>query len=248
MEQSNLKYQASDEVEIDLKELIIYICRRWRSIFVTIVVGAVLLAGAWAVKFVHDGNILTRSPEVIKPALKYAGIGALLALVVICVIYVIRFCFTASLRNTDELKNRFGMFLLGCVYTPVNRSHRCAFDRWLARAEGYPAQVDMDRELAIVAAKLEVLAPEHGRVLITGTVEKEQLDRICQGIQRHMPENTLTVLAIENPMRNADSVHEIQNSQYVLVERIRKSKTYDIQQLLELADACGAKALGAVVQ
>lgn len=200
----------------------------------------------------EENRDLTKDMEEVespdrRSLVKYAVLGGMLGVFLACVYIFLRYLLGRTLWDEMELKKQFGFQVLASVYDPVpaeKRNKRFWGDRLIDRLVGAAEPVDIEGQYAVAAAKIRVLAG--GRpVLITGTVCKEQLEQVLEGVQTCLPEG-MACAASENLLNVPGKVLELKDTAVVLVEAIQQSKLQELDRLVELLEIGGAEVIGAV--
>ncbi|MCD7748993.1 MAG: hypothetical protein LUH42_02965 [Oscillospiraceae bacterium] len=181
-----------------------------------------------------------------KDVIVYAIVGAVLGFLVVCVVDFCRWFFGGTLRGPEVLADRYALPLLGSVYYPYTEEQekkRNKLDRLLDRLSGIE-KPEPEKEYALTAAKLQVLSKEGRRLMVTGTLEKQRLEEVCQALNQCLPADGQTAFAAENPMRDPDAMLQVSGCDILLVEGVRKSRSAEVDELFRFLHLSQANIVG----
>lgn len=168
---------------------------------------------------------------ILKSGIKYGGLGGLLGVFLstfgICAIYLMN----GKLNSDEDLKQRFGIKLLGSFSEIRRKRAFCGIDNWLARLEGKDDLAD-NTACDMIAACIETLADKEQPVLFTGTVSEEVLKGLAAKLQERLPGRMLELAGDIN--RNPAALRKISEySEIILVEVRKVSKYREIEKEIE---------------
>ncbi len=177
---------------------------------------------------------------------KYMVLGAVAGVFLVCVIAFLRYLLGGKLRGGEELKERYGIRVLGSLYrTPVR--HRRGVDRLLDRFDDNGKAVEEDQVYALIAAGLQVLNDRSSvKLFITGTPERACFLGLQENLEKLLPSDSFRVEAIENPVYHADAMLKIRDGVLLLAEKPGVTKKKELDRLAELLTAAKAEVAGAV--
>jgi len=185
----------------------------------------------------------------IKDVVKFAILGAIAGGCVICGIAFLQYFVESKLRRGEELKERYGVRVLGDYH--VAKQKRNLIDRMLDRWAGIPGCVDAEKEAALTAAKIQILAPvEEGkkRIVVTGTVSSDALDPVGTSLRASLPVDRYEICVLPNPVYDANALLQIKDAIVVMVEACGVSDKRHIAELMDILRAGKANVLGVVLQ
>ncbi|MCD7844712.1 MAG: hypothetical protein LUG57_02430 [Oscillospiraceae bacterium] len=189
----------------------------------------------------------TTSTDVsLKKVVVYAVVGAVLGFLLVCVVAFCRWFFGGTLRGPEALTDRYALPMLGSVYYPYTEEQekkRNKIDRLLDRLSGIE-KPEPEKEYALAAAKLQVLGKEGRRLMVTGTLEKQQLETVCQALNKCFPADGPSAFAAENPMRDPDAMLQVGGCDILLVEGVRRSKSAEVDELFRFLRLSQASVVG----
>ncbi len=190
--------------------------------------------------------------EIVKSSIKTLIIGGIIGGVVFAV--VVAFCalLSGKLLNPSDVKNRFGIRLIGEL--PTSRVKKpFAFVSRLFAAFGGITMVPEDYErmakTAGMSLKSELSAREDAKdwknIVLTGTVSEEELQKLLKAMD---VDAAYHVTAVSDILTNAASIEKVVAADcVVLVEKQEVSKAADIAKELEALKAWNKPVIGAVV-
>ena len=125
---------------------------------------------------------------LVKNGIKYALIGAITGIVLVSGCLVLCYMVGGKLHTADELERRYGVKVLGVLPSVDKKRPGFAVDHLIRKLSGEDRRKN-ESEL-IVRSSLSIWNQmENGKtVLITGTVEKDCLDRLRKQFEQQLPE------------------------------------------------------------
>jgi len=197
---------------------------------------------------VADATAAAAAPASRKSSVvKYTLLGAVLGGIVVCGVAFLQYFFDKKLRNAEELKEQFGLRVIGSLYTPAVEK-RDKVNRMLDKWAGCAEPVDKDKTYGLIAAELQMQTgntPE--KILVTGTVDGTVLQDVAGRLKAVLPEKEFSVCAGGNPLYNADTMLQIKQCAILLVEGRHASDKREIAKLAEILQVAKARVLGAVL-
>lgn len=169
-----------------------------------------------------------------------AGGGAILLLLLI--IYLT----SGKLRKESDMKRFFGFPILGYLYYSVRK--RGPVTHLLNKLEGYPTRAERIKAYDLAAAAIEVRRKkETERIMVTGTLKSEIITEICENLREKLPENGYDIIAMPNPVYNAEALRKLRRYSVIVIEGKEKSRLIEIAKLSDLLKDCGAVVMGTIV-
>ncbi len=175
-----------------------------------------------------------------------AVIGAFLGAIAVFAYLLLAACTDKYLRDARELEVRFGLFSLGRVHLSqdgAQKKRRCRIDRWIDKLDGQSSAAAA-QEYALTAAKLEVLSRGQ-KILLTGTVAQEVLDKVSEEIRKYLPEDC-QIQVKESPLYHADAMKLLADHEVLLVEQLNHTQKKEIVRLVEFLNKSESRILGVV--
>ncbi len=190
--------------------------------------------------------------EVIKSAIKMLIIGGVVGAVLVAVIIAFAALLSGKLLNPEDVKNRFGLRVIGQL--PVARIKKpfAFISRWFAKFGGITATPeDYDRLAKMVGTsiKSDLSAREEAagwkKVAFTGSISAAELESTVSALGM---DASYTVICAPDVLTNADAIQKLSEADcVVLVEKQEESTLADITKELEALRAWNKTVLGAVV-
>ena len=185
--------------------------------------------------------------DIVKNGIKFALIGLILGIFVVgginCGYYILR----GKLHESDEIVSVYGINILGVF--PKKIEKRRAFsgiDRWLLKLENRNERSDEEVALRISLAAERKLG-DTDKVLLTGNVEKSELDKIQNLLSVDLPKNQ--ILVGEDMTENVDTVRRLKSgiNKVILVEQREYSAMSRIKEEISTIDEQGVEIVGSIV-
>ncbi len=205
-----------------------------------------LLLAAAELHELQDEYPITVSGFSSGSVVRYAMLGAVLGVFLVCCAAFIQYFFNGTLRGAEEFRDRYGVEVLGSLYQPPVRTNRV--DRWLDRLSGYGYTVDPDREYSLIAARIQVMEDARPvKIIVTGTLSMDQLESVQDHVRALLPEDEYQVEAMPNPVYQAESVLSIKGSTLLLAEAVGVSEKSELNKLADLLVSAKASVIGSVL-
>ena len=183
--------------------------------------------------------------SIIKEGVKYGilgcFVGALLVVFCVCVVYVMN----GKINTDDDLKNRFGLKLLGgFLQTRVKRVFS-GIDMWLDRLEGRDIVSD-ETVVDIISSNILGMINKGESIFLTGMVEETRLADLTEKIQQRL--SKLKFGLGTDIVHNAESLQNLQQYDIViLVVSRRQTKLREIEKEIEVVHNMKKELLGYIV-
>lgn len=184
--------------------------------------------------------------KIAKEGIKFALIGgvggAFLVAFYFCMIYVL----CGKVHTDEELKDRFGVKILGVFALPVKTGAFSAVDRWLERLEGKAVRPSDQEVLERIVLNLCNYAGSAKSVLVTGTVMKDRLEELTELLAERLP--GIQLVSGGDMNQDSDTLRLLAECEaVVLVEEREVSKYQKIQKEKEAIDALKKPVLGCII-
>ena len=188
--------------------------------------------------------------EQIKTSIKLLIIGGIVGAVVVAVLIAFGALLSGKLLNPEDLKNRFGLRVIGQLPGKRVKKPFAFVSRWFAAFGGITAKPeDYDRLAKMVGSSIKSdLASretECKKLAFTGTVSEKELRKAvdAMGLGKEF-----SVVCAADVLTNAESIEKVAAADcVVLVEKQEQSMLADITKELEALKAWNKTVLGAVV-
>lgn len=186
------------------------------------------------------------SAGALKQGIKYGilggTLGCFMAVFFICMIFLM----SGKVASEKELKNRFGVKILGVLPIEEKKWVFSGVDRWLDKMEGKNLQLSRETAYQVISANIQNYAEETGKLLITGTVSDEQLSELTSQLKETLPGYEVQVAG--NMLVQASTLKKLPQCDGVILVEMRKKSTYAvIEQELETVKNVGKDVVGVVV-
>lgn len=182
---------------------------------------------------------------LLKSGIKYGFLGGVLGAfgVVFCVCVV--FLMSDKVNSDKELKNRFGIKLLGTFTRPRPKRAFSGIDNWLDRLEGKKTWTE-DSVFELITVNIKNYLEGYHSVLLTGTIDTEKLETISQELRARLPE--LTLETGENMNTSAETLQKLPGyDAVILIEECSVSKYSEIQMEIETIYNVKKNVIGCIV-
>lgn len=180
----------------------------------------------------------------VSSAVKMAIVGAVLGAFAVCGVDFVRFLTTHRLNGSYELKDRYGLRILGNLHCSGRKG---GINRLLDRWAGEPTKVDEGREYALAASAIRVEDDGKKPVLVLGTAGLDVTQKVCAGLQSALPELAERMASAGNPVYDAPALEKLGDSLVVLAESVEHSNKQELDRLAELVHVSHAQVLGVVL-
>lgn len=169
--------------------------------------------------------------STLKTGIKYGVLGGILGVFLsafgVCAVYLM----SGKLNSDEDLKQRFGIKLLGSFSEVRKKRAFSGIDNWLVWLEGKENVADA-AACDMIAANIETLADKEHPVLFTGTVNEEALKELIAKLQERLSGWKLEPVGDIN--RNPVALRKIpEYSEIILVEARKVSKYREIEKEVE---------------
>lgn len=189
--------------------------------------------------------------EVIKKSIKLSIIGGLVGFVAVVVIVVFVTILSGKLLNPKDVKDRFGLRIIGELPAKRVKKPFAFVSRWFAKFGGItatPEDFDCLVKMVGVSIKSDLASREDSnwtKIAFTGTVSEEELTNTVAAMGL---DSAYTAICAADILTNAESIEKLSEADcVVLVEKQEVSTMTDIAKELEALRAWNKPVLGAVV-
>jgi len=190
--------------------------------------------------------------EVIKSAIKMAIIGGVVGAVLVAVIIAFGALLSGKLLNPEDVKNRFGMRVIGQLPAKRVKKPFAFVSRWFAKFGGItatPEDYDSLAKMVGTSIKSDVSARAEAadwkKIAFTGTIAAEELEAVVASLGM---DASLSAICASDVLTNAESIQKLSEADcVVLVEKQEESTLADITKEIEALKAWNKTVLGAVV-
>lgn len=210
-----------EEKEIDLKDMLYYICKKWRSVGICSLAAMVIMILVKIPALVDLKGI----GAILKHLGKYALIGFLVGFFLLCVIYAIIYVTSDKIKSENEFKTNCRLDILGVL--PKNDGKKLnGVDRYVRRIFG------INRRAKEFNTLVDRLAEEIKAVLSTKSISKSDVKTIFVTVVSTETDKTAVELSklinsrlngnikmtvAGNILENAESVRTVMNADVILM-------------------------------
>ena len=190
--------------------------------------------------------------EVIKNAIKLLVIGGIIAGVVLCVFVAFGALLSGRLLNPEDVKNRFGLRVIGQLPTERVKKPFAFVSRWFSVFGGITiVPEDYNRLAKMIGSSLKSdltsneESSEWKKITFVGMISEEEMKK-CIGTLG-MDSSYQLVCAVD-VLTNAESIEKVASADcVVLVEKQEETKVADMEKELEALKAWNKTVLGVIV-
>lgn len=182
---------------------------------------------------------------LLKSGIKYGilggVLGAFMAVFLICVVFLM----SDKLSSEKELKNRFGLKVLGVFAQKRKKRAFSGIDNWLDRMEGKIGTAE-EKVYEVLAVNVENYKEDSGKLMLTGTVNDAVLQDIAGKLRPMLKGIDLQVASDMN--ESAATLKQLPDCDgIILVEERGNSKFAGIEQEIEVIKNLKKKIIGCIV-
>ncbi len=191
------------------------------------------------------------SLEVVKSSIKMLIIGGVVAAMLVVIGIACACLFSGKLLNPEDIRNRYGVRVIGMLPTDRVKKPFAFVSRWFAKFGGItvkPEDYDAIAKMIGSSIKQSMNVAESvmgKKVVLTGTVAEEELKRVANAIPT---DGAYAVEYTSNVLVNAEAIEKVADADaVVLVEKQESSLHADVAKELETLKAWNKTVLGAIV-
>ena len=266
-----MDYKNSDEREVNLKSMLFAMLYQWKKILVVGVVLALALGGfrfCRALAQMRDADAAattqttvleedqkaaqeTEPPaetvvslgSAVMDGIKWAILGGVAGVLAVCFVACIGFICGDRVFSGGELKDRFGLKIMGSVCGEQEKSDRLT--RWLKRKEGRLMENSPENE-ALLAANLRNYCRNAGTVLVSGDLDGEAAEAFAGELKRLLPD--IRFECHGSLVKDPEAVRKLPECDGVLLVAICGASRYShVENALERVTDAGKPVIGCVV-
>lgn len=183
--------------------------------------------------------------SILKAGIKYGVLGWLAGAFLVAFGVFVAFVMNGKLSSDNDLKDRFGLKLLGAFAQKRTKRSFSRVDDWLDRLEGRE-NISEDLTYEMIAANINNFLDRGSSVFLTGAVKEDTLQDLVMKLKEKLPEFKLGFGA--DMTREVSTLREI--SEYdaiILVEARAESKLTKIEREVETIKNLKKNVLGYIV-
>ncbi len=185
--------------------------------------------------------------ETLQNGIKFALIGLILGIFVAGGFYCGYYILKGRLHESDEMSTIYGINVLGVF--PKRLSKKKLFsgiDKWLLKLENGSDRSDEEVALRI-ALTAERKINSGSKVLLTGNIDKTQLEKVQKLLAANLPQNH--ILVGEDLTESVDTVRKLKDGidAVILVEQREISALNKIKEEIKAIDEQGVEIVGSII-
>ena len=179
----------------------------------------------------------------IKDGIKWAILGAFAGIFAVAVVACVAFIVSDKVYSGDELKNRFGLKILGSVAAEKKFSR---LDSWLRGKEGR-ATANSDAGYDLIAMNVKNYGGEMKTLLVTGDGNEQLINRLVGVLQPKLPQ--VKLLCCGSLLQDAKAVQSLPECDGVLlVEKCGASRYSNIARTVERVKDAQKQLVGCIIE
>lgn len=164
-----------------------------------------------------------------KDSIKFGIIGILAGGFLSVCWFALAYAINGRIHTEDELKDSFGLRILGTFALPEKKGFLCGIDRWLERLEGTAERPSEEAVLERCVVNIQNYTEEGSQILFTGTVSEEQLQRLGGKLSEKLAGRNLVISP--NMNKSTETLRQLADCQAViLVEQREVSRISEIRK------------------
>lgn len=173
-------------------------------------------------------------------------VGIVLGAMVVVGIVAVKFIFNKKIDSIDSVRECYRLPVLANLYCPKDK-RRTGIDRMLKKWAGEALEIDSDAEHALIAAKLQAICPdESAEIMLCSADGRDIAKALGNGIRENLG-GTINLIAIGNPVRDAEAALAVKDAAVVLVAKINTSRYEEISETIEQLALSKANILGFIL-
>lgn len=181
-----------------------------------------------------------------KDSIKFGIIGILAGGFLSVCWFAVAYALNGRIHTEDELKDSFGLCILGTFALPEKKGFLCGIDRWLERLEGTAERPSEEAVLERCVVNIQNYTEEGSQILFTGTVSEEQLQRLGGKLSEKLAGRNLVISP--NMNKSTETLRQLADCQAViLVEQREVSRLNDVREELECVQGLKKPVVGCLV-
>ena len=185
-------------------------------------------------------------------SIKFVILGALVGIFLACAWIAVRMIFTARLQSPEEIRNMYGIRLLGEVTLPSQKKRFLpVIDKWILAIKNRKKKtISMEEQVELVSTNIALFCRQQDIdcVYITGSEYKSIDAAILKKIKESLSKHKINVKDGENIAYSASSLQScIEVGNVLFIEQTGKSIYDEVYNEINLATEQKCNILGAVI-
>lgn len=181
-----------------------------------------------------------------KAGIKYIILGGVAGVFLLAVFWGMIYLLSGKLHSESDMRDTLGIPVLGIFTKPVRKRALSAVDEWLEKWVIRPEKLPDDEVIKRAAIQLRTHTGGMKRILVTGTVSLEKLEKV----QRQLADSLdVPEFAVGEDMnRSIDTVTMVGTCDAILLVEEKEISAYQkVQKEKELADALQKPIVGCLM-
>lgn len=181
--------------------------------------------------------------QAVKGAVKYAVVGFFAGVFLALCVCVVRYLGADLIPDQEELKNRYGLRILGTV---TEKRKQGLISNWADALRGIDrSRAGSTEPCGVIAEYLKGLGNIPSSIALASDTDLMVLKEVCGSLSCLLPDIRFTVVG--NILNNAAALSEMKSAESVILVLSRgSSKNSFIRGALEVCRNCGRTVIGAV--
>lgn len=182
---------------------------------------------------------------LINLGIKYGALGGMAGGFLVCFFACIIFCLNSKVYNSDEVKARFGIKILGNFVREKKKRAFSKVDSWLDRLEG----LEYISEKTIyerIVANISIYTVKNQLILLTGTAKEADINKVLAELKERLPdfnfESSNNMNKCPGTLTKLPKVDGV-----ILIEKAGESSYNDIQNELETITSVNKNVIGCIL-
>lgn len=182
---------------------------------------------------------------------KYAVIGFVAGIFIVCVFIVLKYILDAHIKNEKEFQEYYGLRIIGNLDNPkISKKIFSGVDKWLHRIRE-KGRGNLEDQIELASANLVVTCKKYKieKVFFTTSICLNDMEREILGrIMREMKNQGIETALEENMVRSVKALVQMsETGQVVLVEKIGDTEYTALEKELILCEEQQAETIGVIV-
>lgn len=240
-----------EERDINIKELLLHVFAKWRSILATGTCGVLL------VFIINFANVLKYrkilgNTVVIVELLKYIAIGFAVPIVISIVFYAFRYMFSDIIKSTNEYNMTSELKLLGGI-PKLDIKNNCFIDKIIKKCMGIKIlHADRDKLIKrvynVIAAESLLRDKDVYMIAVVSSYKNETTESFVETLNPALAMQNLRIVSAGDILVNENAINIVMEADYVVVvEQQGKSKYSEFEQTCKNLESWNKKILGTVL-
>lgn len=198
-------------------------------------------------------NSVISKSVIVKSGIKYALVGCILGAFMTAAVLVSYYLISDKLLNERDLRPRYNMKILGFIENSQKKRLFEFVDRLIARMQGYGRnRISEEETIHRIAANLKAIYElndlNKADIMITGTIEADQIKRIGELLAKDLKGTSYNIYSGANINYSACTIDQLKSCDaVVLVEKVGSSTYTEITRQLECIYDLGKNIIGAIL-